>query len=162
MTSIFRAKVTKQRCKPPRIMTGILIAAFLLAFCLLSVLTVGAKGLPVDRAGATVMSYSALIETPKKFDRKFVWVLGGLKLINRSAYLGAVSAQRPDLQKCVCVEPIESFTGSVVDPSGSEAEAILRRFDGLGVSVHGRYESAATPRCPNGTVFAALLEVSLE
>jgi hypothetical protein len=110
------------------------------------------KGLPVDQAGATVMSYRALIEAPKKFDRKFVWVLGGLKFINRSAYLGAVSAVQPDLQKSVCVEPIESFTGSVVDPSGSKAQALLRRFDGLGVSVHGHYESATAPRCPNGTV----------
>jgi hypothetical protein len=162
MTSKSRAKVTKQCCEPPQIMTGIMIAVFLLAFCLLSVLTVGAKALPVDQAGATVMSYRALIEAPKKFDQKFVWVLGGLKLINRSAYLGAVSAQQPGLQERVCVEPIESFKGSVVDPSGSGAEAILRRFDGLGVSLHGRYESATTSRCPNGTLFAALLEVSFE
>jgi hypothetical protein len=162
MTSKSRAKVSKKCCEPPRTTRGVLMAILLLAFCPLSVLAVRAKDLPVDGAGATVMSYHALIEAPKKFDRKFVWVLGGLKFINSSAYLGAVSAQGPDLQKRVCVEPIESFTGSVVDPNGAKSEAILRRFDGLGVSVHGRYESAATPQCPNGTVFVALLEISFE
>jgi hypothetical protein len=162
MTSKSRAKISKKYCEPPRTVTGILIAIFLLGFCPLSVLAAGAKDLPVDGAGATVMSYHALLETPKKFDRKFVWVLGGLKFVNSSAYLGAVSAQGPDLQKRVCVEPIESFTGSVVDPSGAKSEAILRRFDGLGVSVHGRYESASNPQCPNGTLFVALLEISFE
>jgi|ERR1700722_2878258 len=142
--------------------TDVLAAVTVLTLSVLPVQATGANRMPVDGAGATVMSYRALIEAPKKFDRKFVWVLGGLKLINRNAYLGAVSAQRPDLLQGVCLEPIESVTGSVVDPSGSEREAILRRFDGLGVSVHGRYESAATPHCPNGTVFAALLEVSFE
>ena len=132
---------------------------------LLSIVQVAAasgKGLPLDQRGATMMSYSALIEAPQRFDRKFVWVLGELRFIDRTAYLGGTSVPHPDRQKSVCVKPIESFTGSVVDPDGSEAQALLRRFDGLGVSVHGRYESAPNPACPNGTVFVALLEVSFE
>jgi hypothetical protein len=161
MTSRNGAEITKHWGESPG-RKAALVAAILLPLCLICVVPLAAKGLPVDQAGATMMSCRALIETPAKFDRKFVWVLGGLKFINKSAYLGAVSAQRPDLQGRVCVAPIESITGTVVDPSGSGREEILRRFDGLGVSVHGRYESAATSRCPNGTLFVALLEVSFE
>jgi hypothetical protein len=142
--------------------THVLVAVIALTLSVLPVQATSAKGLPIDQAGATVMSYRALIEAPKKFDRKSVWVLGGLKFINGTAYLGASSSGQGDSHESVCVVPTESFTGSVVDPSGSGREAILRRFDGLGVSVHGRYESAATARCPNGTVFVALLEVSFE
>jgi hypothetical protein len=157
-----RPETPKQHPRLSLLRASVLVTALALTLGVIPVGATGAASMMVDRAGARFMSYRVLIEDPKKFDRKFVWVLGGLKFINSSAYLGAVSAQGPDLQKRVCVEPIESFTGSVVDPNGAKSEAILRRFDGLGVSVHGRYESAATPQCPNGTLFVALLEISFE
>jgi hypothetical protein len=158
MKSKSRAKVWKQWGEPLGIKTGILIAAFLPAFCVLSALKVGAKDLPVDRAGATMMSYRSLIKAREKFDRKPVWVVGGLRFTNGTAYLGASSSGQGDSHESVCVVPTESF----IDPTGSGERATLARFDGMLLAVHGRYERASTPQCPNGTIFAALLEVSLE
>lgn len=140
----------------------LLAATILLALSLIYVVPLTAKGWPVDQAGATMMSYNSLIEAPAKFDRKPVWVIGAFKTRNGTAYLSETSSGL-DPQKSVCVAPTESITASVVDPAGSGRRAILARFDGLSpVSVHGRYEKASTPQCPNGTVFAALFEVSLE
>lgn len=136
-------------------------ASFLIAILSLVVIPVGAtgpKGMMVDSAGATFMSYAALVKSPKKFDGKPVWVTGGLTVKDGTAHLGELSSGK-DTSQSVCVLPTESFA----DPGGSVEKAVLRRFDGLDpISVHGTYESATSPQCPNGTVFAALLEVSLE
>ena len=161
MTSRNGAEITKHWGESPG-RKAALVAATLLPLCLIYAVPLAAKGLPADQAGATMMSYRSLIEAREKFDRRPVWVIGGLRFTNGTAYLGASSSGAGDSHESVCVVPTESFTGSVLDPSGSGAEAILRRFDGLGVSVHGRYESAATPQCPNGTLFVALLEISFE
>jgi len=158
-----REKVKNKKCREALLRrTEALIAVIAMTLGVLPAQATGANSMLIDRAGATMMSYRALIEARAKFDRKLVWVIGGLKFSNGTAYLGETATSNKMSQKSVCIAPLESFTGSAVDPGGSEREAILRRFDGLGVSVHGRYESAATSRCPNGTLFAALLEVSLE
>lgn len=158
MPKTSRAKAARHSCEPPRRKARVWVPA-LVMLCALSVTVVGANGSPVDQAGATMMSYRTLLEAPKKFDRKFVWVIGGLKFRNGTAYLGGTARGQEVSHENVCVVPIESST----DPTGSVEMAALGRFDGLSVvSVHGRYESAATSKCPNGTVFAALLEVSFE
>ena len=160
MLKASRAKAqTRFSCEPPPRKSGVLVLTLVLTFCPLFVSAVAAAGSPVDQTGATMMSYRALIEASGKFDRKFVWVIGALKFKDGVAYLGEIPSGQKEPQENVCVVPIESSA----DPSSSAGLATLGRFDGLSVvSVHGRYESAATPRCPNGTVFAALLEVSFE
>ena len=133
--------------------------ALVLSFCALAATAVDAKGLPVDQAGASMMSYRSLIQAPEKFDRKSVWIIGELRFSSGTAYLGASSSGQGDSHESICVVPAESIT----DPTGSGGRAVLARFDGLSpVSVHGRYEKGSTSQCPNGTVFAALVDVSLE
>ncbi|MGC1190875.1 MAG: hypothetical protein WA861_09815 [Candidatus Binatus sp.] len=162
MTSKSGAKVMKRWGQSPGRTIGVLIATILLALSLMYVVPLAAKGWPVDQAGATMISYHSLIEAPAKFDKKLVWVIGAFKIRNGTAYLSETSSGS-DPQKSVCVAPTESIAASVVDPTGSGRRAILARFAGLDpISVHGRYESAPSSQCPNGTVFAALLEVSLE
>ena len=110
---------------------------------------------PVDESGAKMMSYTTLLGNGRKFDHKAVWVIGGFAFANGIGRLGRDAKAKSS----VCVRPIEAFA----DPTGTEGTAILRRFDGLSVvSVQGRYELASTTDCPNGTLFAALVEVSLE
>ena len=152
------AKAAKHSRELPR-RNGRVGVSALVTLCALSVTAVGAKSLPVDQRGATMMSYRRLIEDSEKFDRKFVWVVGGLTFRNGTAFLGGELAGKDESKEHVCVAPIESST----DPSGSGGMKTLRRFDGvLPVSLHGRYERTASARCPNGTVFVALLEVSFE
>jgi hypothetical protein len=159
LMSAFRGKGARERSGPQRRRAGVSLGAFLVVLCVVSVVGAGAKGWPVDQAGAKMMSYHTLLRAREKFDGKFVWVIGGLQFSNGSAYLGEESGGRESAQKSVCVAPIESVT----DPKGSGGEKTLARFDGLSpISVHGRYESAGSSLCPNGTIFAAQLEVSLE
>lgn len=141
--------------------TQVLILLVALGFCE-SPKAAGPNDWLFDRAGARMMSYRALIEKPEKFDRKPVWVVGELKFKQDTAYLGEISNDKQDSLRSVCVTPTESFSASVYPNGYSEEDAILRRFDGLGVSVHGRFERGKSPKCPNGTVFAALLEISFE
>ena len=159
MPKTSRTETPTRSCERRARKTSILRTAYVLAFCALSVTPAGAKGLPVDQRGARMMSYRTLIEDREKFDRKFVWVIGGLTFRNGTALLGRESGLQQGSKESVCVAPIESIT----DPSGSSGMKTLRRFDGVsGLSLHGRYESAARADCPNGTVFVALLEVSFE
>ncbi len=135
----------------------VLAAVIALTLGVIPVGATGAASVMVDQAGARFMSYRALIEDPKKFDRKPVWVTGGLISKNGITYLGELNGK--SASEAVCVKPTESFS----DPAGSVGNEILARFDGLDpISVHGRYESAPSSQCPNGAVFAALLEVSFE
>jgi hypothetical protein len=158
MIRMSRARATKHCGVVFRKLVGVFVPVVVLTLSALQFAARGANGTRTDQAGATMISYRALIEAPKKFDGKFAWVIGGLKISNGTAYLGgAQSGQEP--QTGVCIVPIES----AVDPTGSVGKATLDRFGGLSVvSLHGRYESAASSNCPNGTVFAALLEVSFE
>src|SRR5271156_2833240 len=103
MASTSTSKVATQFGESPWRRTCGLTAALALVSCVLFAMAVGAKGLPVDQAGATMMSYTALIEAPGRFDRKAVWVLGGLKLSNGTAYLGETSSGQEVSQKSVCV-----------------------------------------------------------
>ena len=148
----------KHSCEPARRMARVWVAAIATLYTL-SVKAVSAKSLPVDQRGATMMSFRRLIEHSEKFDRKFVWVVGALSFRNGTAFLCEESAGKDDSKENVCVAPIESVT----DPSGSGSMKTLRRFDGVSpVSLHGRYERSTSADCPNGTVFVAILEVSLE
>ncbi len=135
------------------------LGGLLLALLAAPAVEAGTGKWPVDRRGARMMSYSALIDARPEFDHKFVWIIGGLVFKSGVARLGGEPGGKGERKESVCVRPIEAFT----DPAGTSRIAILRRFDGLEVvSVHGRYELAPTDECPNGTLFAAQIEVSLE
>jgi hypothetical protein len=152
-----RSETPKQHPRLSLLRASVLVTALALTLGVIPVGATGAASMMVDRAGARFMSYRALIEDPKKFDRRPVWVTGGLISKNGITSLGELNGK--SAFEAVCVRPTESFS----DPAGSMGSEILARFDGLDpISVHGRYESAPSSQCPNGTIFAALLEVSLE
>jgi len=113
---------------------------------------------PVDQAGARFMSYRSLREAPEKFDAKAIWVVGSLTFRAGTVYLGEAPGTTEGSNACICLEPVESMT----DPTGSARIRTMRRLVGLSVGVHGRYQRAPSSKCPNGTIFAALLDVSLE
>lgn len=147
----------KRRYRMSLVGASLLIATVALPLGISAFGASSAQSIMVDRAGARFMSYQHLIEDPGKFDRKAVWISGALTMKAQVAYFGELDEK--SVSQNVCVEPTRSF----FDPGGSMEREVLRRFDGLEpISLHGRYERVATPQCPNGTVFVALVEVSLE
>ena len=104
------------------------------------------------------MSCVSLLRLPEKYDRKPVWVVGTVSFKDGTAYLSAEPGTAKKYPAEVCLEPVASFTGS----GPAAGLDTLRRFEGVSVGVHGRYQKDSSSECPNSTIFVALLEMSLE